>query len=211
MELHNDVQHCCASTAFASRPFSLAPCPLHVSFCEQRERSGKIQLMDLTQHFHLPINDAAKALGICPTVLKKICRRHGMRRWPHRKVLCGPLTAPGSSLLPNTCCPVRAQCGLPGHLVPQLRTGDHALHPLLSFVLQEGVGSEGHMIGGERSCYVPWGSSLQIRSLDRIIATLEETVAAGGGTPAATESLVNEIKALKREKELLCAGNLGSL
>uniref|UniRef100_A0A7I4CLI9 RWP-RK domain-containing protein n=1 Tax=Physcomitrium patens TaxID=3218 RepID=A0A7I4CLI9_PHYPA len=38
------------------------------------------------QHFHLPINAAAKELGICPTVLKKICRRNGMRRWPHRKI-----------------------------------------------------------------------------------------------------------------------------
>lgn len=43
-------------------------------------------MADLAQHFHLPINAAAKELGICPTVLKKICRRNGMRRWPHRKV-----------------------------------------------------------------------------------------------------------------------------
>ena len=43
-------------------------------------------MTDLAQHFHLPINAAAKELGICPTVLKKICRRNGMRRWPHRKV-----------------------------------------------------------------------------------------------------------------------------
>ena len=52
----------------------------------QRERTGKLKMIDLAQHFHLPINAAAKELGICPTVLKKICRRNGMRRWPHRKV-----------------------------------------------------------------------------------------------------------------------------
>ncbi|EFJ05382.1 hypothetical protein SELMODRAFT_73105, partial [Selaginella moellendorffii] len=52
----------------------------------QRERTGKLKMSDLAQHFHLPINAAAKELGICPTVLKKICRRNGMRRWPHRKV-----------------------------------------------------------------------------------------------------------------------------
>lgn len=47
-------------------------------------------MTDLAQHFHLPINAAAKELGICPTVLKKICRRNGMRRWPHRKVESPP-------------------------------------------------------------------------------------------------------------------------
>ncbi|CAI7903339.1 unnamed protein product [Closterium sp. NIES-54] len=52
----------------------------------QREKSSRIQLPDLAKHFHLPINEAARELGICPTVLKKICRRHGMRRWPHRKI-----------------------------------------------------------------------------------------------------------------------------
>ncbi|KAH7287029.1 hypothetical protein KP509_32G033900 [Ceratopteris richardii] len=52
----------------------------------QRERTGKLKMSDLAQFFHLPINAAAKELGICPTVLKKICRRNGMRRWPHRKI-----------------------------------------------------------------------------------------------------------------------------
>ena len=33
-----------------------------------------------------PINEAAKYLGICPTVLKKICRKNGLPRWPHRKL-----------------------------------------------------------------------------------------------------------------------------
>jgi len=37
--------------------------------------------------FHLPINDAAKQLGTCVTVLKKQCRRHGVKRWPYRKLV----------------------------------------------------------------------------------------------------------------------------
>lgn len=40
----------------------------------------------IAQHFHKPINDAAKDLNICATVLKKICRQHGLLRWPSRKV-----------------------------------------------------------------------------------------------------------------------------
>lgn len=43
----------------------------------------------LTKYFHLPITDVAKELGICATMLKKICRKNGIPRWPHRKVLRG--------------------------------------------------------------------------------------------------------------------------
>ncbi|KAL6000678.1 hypothetical protein ACLOJK_006404 [Asimina triloba] len=53
---------------------------------EQRERTRKLKLKDLVGHFHLPIQAAAKKLSVCSTVLKKICRRNGLRRWPYRKV-----------------------------------------------------------------------------------------------------------------------------
>lgn len=52
----------------------------------RRERKGGTSIFELAQFFHFPINEAAKQLKICPTVLKKICRRHGLRRWPHRKL-----------------------------------------------------------------------------------------------------------------------------
>ena len=45
-----------------------------------------LTLENLSQYFHLPINDVAKELGICATVLKKICRKNGINRWPHRKI-----------------------------------------------------------------------------------------------------------------------------
>ena len=41
---------------------------------------------DLKTVFHLPINDAAKKLGLCVTVLKQKCREFGVLRWPFRKV-----------------------------------------------------------------------------------------------------------------------------
>jgi len=41
---------------------------------------------DMEKYFHLPINLAAKELGICMTVLKKHCRRFGIARWPHRRL-----------------------------------------------------------------------------------------------------------------------------
>lgn len=40
----------------------------------------------LCKYFHLRFEDAAKDLGICTTMLKKICRRYGIRRWPYRKI-----------------------------------------------------------------------------------------------------------------------------
>lgn len=45
-----------------------------------------IDLAELTRFFHLPITAVAKELGICVTVLKRICRENGVPRWPYRKV-----------------------------------------------------------------------------------------------------------------------------
>jgi len=48
--------------------------------------SKNISFDELSKYFHLPINQVAKELGICATILKKICRRNGIPRWPHRKI-----------------------------------------------------------------------------------------------------------------------------
>ncbi len=48
--------------------------------------SKNISFDELSKYFHLPINQVAKEMGVCATILKKICRRNGIPRWPHRKV-----------------------------------------------------------------------------------------------------------------------------
>lgn len=39
---------------------------------------------DLQSHFGVGLKEAAAALGICVTTLKRACRRHGIQRWPRR-------------------------------------------------------------------------------------------------------------------------------
>lgn len=53
---------------------------------QENARGRTLTYDDLARFFHLPINAAAKELGVCVTALKKQCRKHGVPRWPHRKL-----------------------------------------------------------------------------------------------------------------------------
>ncbi|KAI4377519.1 hypothetical protein MLD38_015128 [Melastoma candidum] len=74
-----------ASTSVQCQPRK-SPSRQKPSLAEQRERAALLSVLDVAAYFHMPIEKASKRLLLCPTVVKKICRRGGVRRWPYRKV-----------------------------------------------------------------------------------------------------------------------------
>ena len=47
---------------------------------------ASISLEELSDYFHMPEKMVAQKMGMCLTSLKKVCRAHGITRWPFRKL-----------------------------------------------------------------------------------------------------------------------------
>ncbi|KAG6574250.1 Protein RKD4, partial [Cucurbita argyrosperma subsp. sororia] len=52
----------------------------------RRRKISALGLDEIQKHFHIPITEAAKAMNVGLTVLKRRCRELHIMRWPHRKL-----------------------------------------------------------------------------------------------------------------------------
>ncbi|KAJ1492060.1 RWP-RK domain-containing protein [Baffinella frigidus] len=52
----------------------------------QRRQNVAVTGQSLREHFHLPLHTVAQKLGMCTTAFKKMCRRLGISKWPHRQL-----------------------------------------------------------------------------------------------------------------------------
>ena len=54
--------------------------------CLKRGEKSNLTLDQLSACFHMPSDQACKQLGIGLTVLKRLCRKYEIKRWPFRKM-----------------------------------------------------------------------------------------------------------------------------
>ena len=65
---------------------------------EPRSRATFVDRSILDSMTHLPRDEAAQILGLCPTTFKKVCRRAGMKGWPYRRPLLGATMEGGAAV-----------------------------------------------------------------------------------------------------------------
>lgn len=66
--------------------FVLSAAENYFDIFQTRKTKRHTSIKTLARFFHLPISLAGERLGMCPTMLKRICRANGVKKWPYRKL-----------------------------------------------------------------------------------------------------------------------------
>lgn len=61
----------------------------------KRGFSKRVTLRDLERYFEYPIEEVSKMMGVSTTIIKRLCRKYGIKRWPYRQVRVVVLVSPG--------------------------------------------------------------------------------------------------------------------
>lgn len=54
----------------------------------KRGFSKRVSLRDLERYFEYPIEEVSRMMGVSTTIIKRLCRKYGIKRWPYRQVSC---------------------------------------------------------------------------------------------------------------------------
>lgn len=52
----------------------------------KRGFSKRVTLRDLERYFEYPIEQVSTMMGVSTTIIKRLCRKYGIKRWPYRQV-----------------------------------------------------------------------------------------------------------------------------
>lgn len=78
-----------STTTLTPLPDTVLPAPPALSGTEvldEAEYNRRMTIEYLRQYFHLPLNEVATLWGVSKPAFKKLCRQHGIKRWPSRQV-----------------------------------------------------------------------------------------------------------------------------
>ncbi|EGZ12496.1 hypothetical protein PHYSODRAFT_517628 [Phytophthora sojae] len=84
--MHNKSMSVMVASPAASFSMQPAQSPSKKRVRALPNASKSITLDMLRPHFEKPLAEVANIFGICMTLMKKICRKNGVPRWPHRQI-----------------------------------------------------------------------------------------------------------------------------
>eukprot|EP00960_Hanusia_phi_P049348 759509-Hanusia_phi.AAC.2 len=84
----------------------------------------------ITPYFRMPMLAACEELGVCPTAMKKACRKLGIMKWPYRQTMAA---AKQSAKKPKATTKVTSSKPKAVSVINQVEETEETVHPSLNF------------------------------------------------------------------------------